>query len=108
MLAWKFALVLRNDLLRGTLKISRATVIAESCPQTQHFFGRRLGELLYGRKLREELFKVRYDRRHTSLLEHDFREPNRVCVSRASPREIPFALAKPLQEPASKLRKLRR
>jgi len=42
--AREFGIVASNDLLRGLLKIVRARVVAETGPETKHFFFRGFGE----------------------------------------------------------------
>src|ERR1700682_1674648 len=97
MLTRKFATVLGNDLLRSSLKISSAAVIAKACPQAEHLLSRSIREFLHCRKPPDESLEIRHSYRNTRLLQHDFRDPSGVSISQATPRQTSFALIKPDQ-----------
>ena len=94
----EFGIVAGDDLLSRLLKIARARVVAETGPETKHFFFRGFGEGLNVGKAREELFIVRNHGNDSSLLEHDFGKPDAVRIFRAAPGKIAPELGEPGQK----------
>src|SRR5262249_16237573 len=92
-----------RDLLRPSVKISRARVIAQPGPGQEHLVLRSLGQSLDRRKFGDEILKKRDDGRDLGLLEHDLGDPNPVKARILSPRKDTFLALKPLYE-ASDLR----
>ncbi len=92
------ALVLRDDLLRGSLKIADPRVIAEPFPKFVELAGRRLGGGPNRRQLAHPAFPIRDDGFDLRLLEHDFGNPDGVGVMRAAPGEIAGVGGKPRKQ----------
>ena len=81
------AAVRGDDGLRGAVEVARARVVAEALPEREHVIFLRCGERWKVREAREPAFVKRNDRRDLRLLEHDFRDEDRVWIPRATPRQ---------------------
>ncbi len=84
----EFAVVLREDLLRGPLQIANARVVAEAFPKFVDFVGMGFGQSFNGGQLAHPAFPIGDDGFDLRLLEHDFRHPDGVGIARAPPREV--------------------
>ena len=85
-------------------EIVRARVIAEPGPETEHVVGVRGGQRVDVWKAGEEALVVGDHAVDACLLEHRFRDPDRVGVPGAPPRKVAPVLPVPLeQEPARRL-----
>ena len=102
----KPAVVLRDDLLRGSLKIADPLVIAESFPELVQFGFGRAGESLDRRECLHPASPVRQDGFDLRLLEHDLGNPDGVGVTRAAPGEIAGVGGKPVQQKRDELPRL--
>jgi len=79
---------MRRDLLRGAVQVERAPVVAEPLPLADHVGGRGRSERVDGRPALEPGPPPRHDAVDLRLLCHDFRDQDRVRISRLPPREI--------------------
>ncbi len=77
------------------MELSSAAVVAQSFPKPQNllFLGR--GQGIDRRQYGHETLKVRLDRFHLSLLEHDFAKPNGVRVAGPPPGQIAGVAVEP-------------
>ena len=100
------AMFLGDDLGAG-VQIAGARVIAKPRPGGEDIFERRLGQRLDARPARHEFAEISRDARHRRLLQHDFRQPDRVRVRRPSrrraPRENPAMAVPPRQQRAAEI-----
>jgi len=89
---------LRHDLLRGFLQIADARVVAKSLPQLVDFGRRRFCGGFNRRQFTHPAGPERNDRLHLRLLEHNFRNPDRVRIARTPPREVAGIRGEPVQQ----------
>ena len=94
----KDSAMLGDDLLRGSLQVARAAVVAEARPQAKDLVLGRGGESLNIREALEETVVVGNYRGHARLLKHDFREPNSVRVMVTAPGQVALEFAEPGQQ----------
>ncbi len=101
----KTSAVLRDDLARRTQQITRARIVAKTCPVTQHvLFGRRR-ERLERRERFQESEVILNHRSDLSLLQHYFRQPDPVRVPRPLPGQVIASVAHlPANQTTRKLR----
>jgi hypothetical protein len=78
---WKASAVALDHRLGAGVEMSRARVIAEPGPQAQHLLETRGGKCMHARPPRDEARKIRRDRLHGGLLQHDFGEPHAIRVA---------------------------
>ena len=79
-----------------------APVIAQAAPRSQHRGFSSRCKVLDGRKAEQEFAIVLGYCSHTSLLQHDFREPDAIGIAIFSPRQVTPAALVPVEKPASK------
>ena len=94
------------DELCGGVKISRASVVAETLPGAQNFAFRCSRETTEMRKAPKPLSIVRQNRRDLRLLEHEFGNEDAVRIARATPWKVAPIVAIPTQKPTAELRSI--
>src|SRR4051794_4751048 len=87
-----------DDLLRGRVQIPRPRVVAEPLPRMQNVRFSRSRKAMKIRKAAQPLLIIAEHSRDLGLLEHDFRDENRVRITRSAPGQISAVLPKPAQE----------
>ena len=87
-----------DDLTRGRVEVPGATVVAKALPELEDLVRRRMGEGPDVRELGHPASPVGNDGRDLRLLEHGLRDPDRVGVQRATPREVPCGASEPFHE----------
>jgi hypothetical protein len=77
-----------DDVAGGGLGVANAPVIAQSLPQFKDSRQRGAGEGFHRGQRAHPSFKIRDDGLDLRLLEHDFRNPDRVGVPGAAPGKV--------------------
>src|SRR5437879_2353757 len=95
-----------HDSPRGSLKISRANVVAESLPRAEHVVFTSVSQRGKIREAAKPLVVIRNDSGDLSLLEHEFGNQDGVRIARLSPREVAAVAAKPAEKVTSKRAKV--
>jgi hypothetical protein len=73
---------------RGRMQVAGARVVTEPLPRVQDFRFRGRGQAAEIRKAIQPSIIVRNDGRDLRLLQHHFRNQNRVGITRATPGEV--------------------
>lgn len=74
--------------LRTRVEVARARVVAKPGPCREHIVERCRRERVHRRKALHPALPIRNHRLDARLLQHDLADPDRVRVTRATPREI--------------------
>src|SRR5919109_278086 len=77
---------------------SRAPVISQAAPGSQHIGEACTCQFFYGRKAPQKLRVALKNYSYARLLKHHFRHPDAVGVAGAAPRQIATVLAIPTQK----------
>ena len=88
----------RGDVLRGSMQVDGATVVAEPLPRDDHVGDRGGGERLGGGPALEPRRPARDHALDLRLLQHHLADEDRVRVTRLAPREWALVLAVPRQK----------
>ena len=88
----ELATMLIGDTLCCGMQVARTRVVAQPAPVLQHFILVRGGKRGDVGKARHEAPVVGDDGRHLGLLQHDFRHPDGVGVTRVLPRQVVAAV----------------
>jgi hypothetical protein len=81
-----------HHVLRGTVHVASAAVVAQTTPQTQHLVLVRSGQISHRGEARHETRKVLAHRDHLRLLQHDFRQPHGIRVLCVLPWQVMTAM----------------
>ena len=84
--------------LRRPLDVPGAPVIAQTSPMRKQILFGGLRQRIDSWKSLQESFVVGNYRRYACLLQHHFRQPNRIRITRPPPRQIALIAIKPLQQ----------
>ena len=76
-----------HDVLRALVQIARAAVVAQAAPQRKHFVLRCRCQVANGGETREEPVVINKNRGDLRLLQHDFRQPDAIRITRVLPRQ---------------------
>ena len=80
------------------MQVDRAPVVAEPLPLADHVAERSGGELLGGGPALEPGQVARHDARDLRLLEHHFRDEDRVRIASPPPGQVACVLVEPGEE----------
>ncbi len=82
-----------GNILRAAVQVSRAAVVAQTAPQTQHLIQRRGSQIDHRRETFQKAGVVVQYRDHLRLLQHDFGQPHTVGIPRVLPGQTVTAVA---------------
>jgi len=94
--------VLGNDQLGSLVQMTRAAVIAQAFPCSQHFCLVGCSKAFEGREALHPTFKIGDNRLHLCLLQHDLRHPGAVGAGMRTPGQHPGVNVVPCQQTGSK------
>ena len=86
----------------GSMEVSRPGVVSHAFPRFQHFLERSRPQIFHCRETVHESVVVGTDLVYPRLLEHDFRNPDRVRIGRPAPGHFPFVCRVPGEQGAAK------
>ncbi len=104
---WKHTAIHIAHHLRTAMQIARAAVITQATPQRQHCILLCISQSQHIRKLLQKSLVIRNYRTHLRLLQHDFRKPNPIRLTRLLPRQMVATMHKlPVNQQRSKIKRL--